>query len=148
MAEGAVVANEVVRIAIAARGITPVAADYTEFGGDTRQGLISFDPVVTEVTEPRPGLALDMENQRADRADGVIPGEFQDNSVTGALFYGDKRGMILWYEQMREGKGAGLPVEKSRGMIESLEQAPDGSGFLNWSVNALMQVDPTETAQP
>ena len=140
MANGALVANQVVEIAVVAPGAAaPATTAYTRFGAGDRQGMISFDLSIIDEVEENPGFSQDVENQRLNRGSGTIAIECQDNDVTGPLFWGERRGWALYFRRMVEGIATGFPIETGKAMFETIEHAPSGSALLNWSV--ALQVD-------
>ena len=146
---GAIVGNRVLALAVTEAGAAaPAVSDFTEFGGDERRGMIDFNAAVVPVIEERPGLTVDVENQRTPRKTGTVTVEAQDNTFTGGLFYGDLRGMDLHYRDMIEGKGAGLTLETGRARLETIDHAGSGSGFMNWSVAGQMPEAPVKSDQP
>ena len=145
MPRGTPVVNQVVWLAVTARDAAmPALANFTKFGGDIRQGMIAFGAPIEDAIEPKPGNSLDEESERSGRKSGVVTVEGRDNSVLGALFWGERRGYSLWYRWAPEGEGTGNPYEESHSVFESIGLAPDGSGFQNWSVTAQIDTEPTE----
>ena len=147
MGDGALLGNRIVRVLVQESETLPATPAWTEFGGDERKGMISFAPIVSDESAPRPGFTLDVENQRTGRASGTVTCEAQDNPTTGPLFYGERRGLYLHYQDLLEGIGTGKPASTGKVVLGSVEHSPDGAGLLGWSVSGDMPERPVPTVQ-
>lgn len=145
------VSKRVLRIAVVAPGGAaptdpkdPTDSAFTQFGGDDiRRGAGAWNVADTPAVEEKQGFALVQSFELSGRKSGNLNASFRDNPLTGPLFWGDRIGWRVYYQDMLEGIGAGKPLSYGTVKITELRHAMTAQGFLDWAVTAQASADLT-----